>query len=87
MKQQSMGKMSITRRNNIHKEFVAKDKEREKLQYPQGSKKINGRIYTPYEKTYEIRNEAVQTEKELKNTNMTHIEKINGKWTIFLFPI
>jgi hypothetical protein len=86
METKSTGKMSITRRNNAHKEFLDKEKDREKSKLPEGSRKINGRVYHVHQ-SYEMRSEAITAEKELKNSNLTHLEKNKGKWTVYIFPI
>ena len=73
-------------RENQHKEFVDKEKARERADLPPGSRKINGRIYT-YHDSYSKRSDADETAKKLKGSNLTHIEKTKKGWSVYLLPI
>ena len=86
MKEQITGKVAITRKNNVHKEFVKKGEEIEKAKLPEGTKKINGRLYNKHD-SYVSRGHAERASTDLKSSNFTHIEKVNGKWTLYILPI
>lgn len=73
-------------RESQHKDFLEKEESRQKSLLPEGSKKINGRIYI-YHSSYEKRNDAEETAKNLKANNLTHVEKTKKGWSIYLFPI
>jgi len=72
-------------RESQHKEFLKKEKEREKSTLPQGSRKINGKIYT-YHKTFNMKSDAETEAKELKSTNFVRIEREKKGWSIYLLP-
>jgi hypothetical protein len=72
-------------RENQHKEFVDKEKARERAELPEGSRKINGRIYT-YHDSCKKRSDAEEKAKTLNGSNLTHIEKTTRGWSIYLLP-
>jgi hypothetical protein len=86
MKEQVVGKTHITRRNNMHKEFLDQEKKIELSKFPDGSRKINGRMYEPH-KDYEKKSDAITESKSLNSQYLTHIGKTNGKWMIYKFKI
>lgn len=74
-----------TYRENQHKEFLKKEKEREKSSLPDGARKINGKVYL-YHNSFKMRSEADGVAKAMKGSNLTHIERTKKGWSVYLFP-
>lgn len=74
-----------TYRENQHKEFLEKEKEREKASLPDGARKINGNVYL-YHNSFKMRSEADEAAKSMKGSNLTHIERTKKGWSVYLFP-